>query len=145
VHSNPIIITFCSLLFYKDLNDHLRNHRIEKLKKPLDQSLEEFYILRPSDFYKKPLDEYILHPFIGKTSYQPKKSYDQKILNRWYLFLRLSLNIELTIFRKQRIKKEIVSSKLSPSNVFVMVKKIKHKLIDKKEKQIDEIVIETRF
>ena len=96
MHSNPIIVTFCSLLYYEDLSDHIRNHRMERIVKPLDKSLEEFYILRPSNFDSKPLNEFKMHPLIENSGYQPKRNYNRKILNRWHLFLRLSLNIELT-------------------------------------------------
>lgn len=29
-HTNPVLICFCSILYYKDLNEHLRRYRNEK-------------------------------------------------------------------------------------------------------------------
>jgi hypothetical protein len=149
VHSNPIIITFCSLLYYKDLSDHIRNHRIEKIEKGLDESIEKNYTLKPSNFNKRPLNEFNVHPFVVKKSnlHQPMRSYNRKILNRWHLFLRLSINIELTSCRKHRMKKSMNDSK-SPAlnNVILMMNRLKNEIIDKRSKfNTDKTVLETQF
>ncbi len=104
MHSNPILITFCSLLYYKDLDQHMRNHRIEKLLIPLDDSLKEYFILRPVKFIEKPSNKYKIHPILISLNYNPRKfEYNKKIVNRWHLFLRLSINIELTIYRRNKM------------------------------------------
>ena len=148
MHSNPIIVTFCSLLYYEDLSDHIRNHRMEKIIKPLDKSVEEFYILRPSNFDSKPLNEFKMHPLIENSGYQPKRNYNRKILNRWHLFLRLSLNIELTIYRKHRITrslKENDSNKFLPLKVIVMMDKLKQEITDRTKAKTDQVILETKF
>jgi hypothetical protein len=118
VHGNPILITFCSLLYYKDLNEHIRRHKIEKILMPLDETVNKSCILRPSKFEKRPEFGEIKHPFV-KNPHVYLKNYDRKVLIRWHLLLRLSLNPELTRLRKHLIKSEKDEKKNSIRNKFI--------------------------
>ncbi len=151
MHSNPIIITFCSLLYYKDLSDHIRNHRIEKLIKRLDKSIEECYKLRPSNFNKKPvMNEYEFHPFVNGYSinYAKRRNfYNQKIVNKWHLLIRLSFNIELIKYRKHRINNSRMKTK---SNKYLSVKArlIISKVKDEVKEKLtitNRTILETKF
>ena len=135
MHTNPILLTFCSLLYYKDLNEHLYRHKIEKISKPLDESLRENFKLMPSKFESRlPFEQQSVHPFVQNSS-SITKSYNKRVLIRWQLYLTLSLNPELIVLRKrgslqtllsestsvtkkviQKIKKKIHSNKVTASN-----------------------------
>jgi hypothetical protein len=149
VHSNPILTTFCSLLYYKDLSKHLRLHKIEKLRKPLDESLKDHYELRPSRFTQEPEQtELLLHPFVRRftdlTLYKTRKTYNKRVVNKWHLLVRLSLNIELTVHRKHRIR----AKSNSGLNVFQKIKNNllkRRNLVADKAKPDQEKDVEMRF
>ena len=155
MHSNPIIITFCSLLYYKDLDQHVRIHRIEKMLIPFDDSLKKYYIIRPAKFIQKPLDQYEIHPILTKLNYSPKKlNYNKTIVNRWHLYVRLSVNIELTIYRKNKIRNKYdeIDYKDQKLTTAFIIKKLKDNALFKRvsKDKMDKIVnnnleIETRF
>ena len=100
MYANPILLTFCALLYYDDLGEHMRCHRIEKLVMPLNASAQLDYALWPSVPRSRPSPaNYIIHPFL-KSVPSTIRMYNRKVLNRWHLLVRLSLNLELTAFRR---------------------------------------------
>ncbi len=128
----------------------MRNYRIEKFLLPLDESLNKYFILRPAKFVRKPLELYQIHPILIKLNYYPKKkSYNKTIVNRWHLLLRLSLNIELTVYRKMKLRKKYqidYENEKQESNFFI--KRFKENLILKriiKKDKVDENNFEMRF
>ena len=148
MHSNPILLTFCTLLCYKDLHEHMRRYRIEKLLMPLQEPLKNEYTLMPIAFKSKPSPEsYLRHPFLeNKSSLVTfRKVYTRKVINRWHLFIRLSLNLELTGFRNHRIKDKTTSQEKKKENfLFIMKKQLSKARSGKSEKAEDgDIILET--
>ena len=100
MHTNPILISFLSILYYKDLNDHIRQFRIER-----NNLMKEH--LNPKAIK--------INKFNGKLKtsdvsfqLQSKKimrNYNKTILNRWCLYITLSNNFNLLIYRKHNILK----------------------------------------
>jgi hypothetical protein len=118
------LISFCSLLYYKDLNEHIRRHKIEKILIPLDETVMKSCILRPSKFEKRPEFGEHRHPFVKNPNIY-LKSYDRRVLIRWHLLLRLSLNPELTRMRKHLIESKKNEKKNSSKEKFISkVKKV---------------------
>jgi len=118
VHTNPILICFCSILYYQDLAEHIRRYRMEK---KIIKAIE-----------KNNLNEeihYSLKKFSGKLLNEPEKSdegpilkkkiYKQLVLNRWHVLLRLTLNKELIVYRRHNIRKK---TKIYPISIFARVK-----------------------
>ncbi len=102
MHTNSILICFCSILYYKDLAEHIRRYRIEK-----SYILSKNY---PIAFNFEQVS-FFIKEFTGKLSDDNKiikeedtKIYNKKILNKWHLFVRLSLNQELIQYRSHNIK-----------------------------------------
>ena len=109
MHTNPILICFCSILYYRELAEQIRKYRIEKeIVKTMDS------ISSDGEIY------FSLKEFTGKLSNEPLKGrsstrdqmkikiYKKHILNRWHLFLRLTLNKELIAYRGHNLKKKVI-------------------------------------
>jgi len=108
VHTNPILICFCSILYYPDLAEHLRRYKIEK---KIVQVMEMnncdddiYFSLRK--FRGKLTKEFVLNKKLGEKQILKKKVYNQLVLNRWHLFIRLNLNKELIPFRSHNLRKK---------------------------------------
>jgi hypothetical protein len=105
VHTNPILVSFCSILYYKDLGVHIKLYKKEKNLLKVD-SVERFF------FMKK---------FSGKLSNETQKNQENKttkiykkhIINRWHVLVKLSLNKELIQFRRHNLRREINYEHLS--------------------------------
>ena len=81
-------------------------------------------ILRPSKFEKRPEFGEHRHPFVKNPNIY-LKSYDRRVLIRWHLLLRLSLNPELTRMRKHLIESKKNEKKNSSKEKFISkVKKV---------------------
>ncbi len=85
---------------------------------PLDDKLKKSCILRPSKFEKRPEYGEIRHPFVKNSSIY-LKNYDRRVLIRWHLLLRLSLNPELAKRRKHYIISEKEAKKYSAKEKFI--------------------------
>ena len=119
MHTNPILICFCSILYYRELAEQIRRYRIEKeIVKAMDSfsSDGEIYFSL-EEFTGKLRNE----PLKGKSSTKDQlkiKIYKKHILNRWHLYLRLTLNKELIAYRGHNLKKKVI---IEPAS---MLKKI---------------------
>ena len=104
--------------------------------KPLDESLRDHYILRPSKFEKRLPLHYSVHPFVQNTKYF-ERTYKRNVLIRWHLLLRLSLNPELIKLRKHRIMKPYTRKEefISKVKKVIQLNKIAGKLKKRKEKE----------
>jgi hypothetical protein len=92
-HTNPILITFCCLLSYKDLSDHLLAYGKENKKK---QSKTIIRFINGLDYsYKRRL--YLIKEF-------GNRKYKKQIINKWHLIAFLMKNPILLMFRKNNFK-----------------------------------------
>ena len=133
MHTNPILICFCSILYYKDLAEHVKNHNKEKkyliaITKHTDgneSDKKKYYFMKK--FGNKMARQQDLNETedmnkTNDTQMSKKKVYNKTIVNKWHLLIRLNLNKELIQFRKNNIRKK--TKKKSES----MLKKIKTKV-----------------
>ena len=88
-HTNPVLICFCGMLYYKGLSEHLTRYKKEKR-----------LILETEEIDHRM--SFQLKKFIGYLpKIEEKKFYNRRILNKWHLLVRLTMNRELINFRKQ--------------------------------------------
>ena len=89
MHSNPVLITFCSILYYHDLNEQIYKRKHEKL--------ENMNII-----VKQNEENITKYSMINLSS--AKKTYKRVPFNKWHLYIRLWLNKELIQYRKHNLK-----------------------------------------
>ena len=100
MHTNPILVTFCSILYYKDLGIHIKLYKIEKKLLRAD-SVENFFFMKkfsgklPNETHK------------NQDENSTTKTYKKHIINRWHVLVKLSLNKELIQFRRHNLRREI--------------------------------------
>ena len=90
-HTNPILVTFCSLLSYKGLDDHI---------KALVSTQSDFNV-QFTGFHDIPL------PVYGKAKKLNKKKYQKHIVNKWHVMLFLMKNPILILERKNNLETEV--------------------------------------
>jgi hypothetical protein len=98
MHTNPIIICFCSILYYKDLSEHLL--RYKKQRKALMGEIDGGAFMH--------LNKFTGRLSFGDTSIAEENSkrqlvmrvYDKRVIMRWHLYLRMTLNKEIIKYRK---------------------------------------------
>ena len=128
VHTNPILICFCSILYYRDLAEHIRRYKMEKevvksMQKVKNSSNDDEIYLFLKKFGGK-LNKEISKEFSDgntKTIKENTKTYRKTIVNRWHVLYRLSLNKELIPYRGHNIKKKLKKESLS---IFTRIKLI---------------------
>ena len=99
MHTNPIVISFCSILYYKYLEEYVKRYLIEKKRiedgtASLDVKLKTFNGQFPK-----------IRSII--TNKEPK-DYRKKIVNRWHLLVKLNQNKILLKYRKLNKYSDIV-------------------------------------
>ncbi len=94
-HTNPILVCFCSLLYYKDLSEHLRRFKVEKQNILNSEELDCRMVFK-------------LKKFVGflPPCATVERDYDRLIVNRWHLMLRLAVNRELTVYRGHYLERK---------------------------------------
>jgi hypothetical protein len=107
VHTNPVLISFCSILYYRDLAEHIKCYNREKRRLLASQSDTKKYYFMKKFGNKLDRQRLILDDDEQKSSItnSSTKKYNKTIVNRWHLLLRLDSNKELIQFRKHQIKK----------------------------------------
>jgi hypothetical protein len=108
VHTNPILITFCSILYYKNLRNHIDNYKIER----------EFI----TDNYNFDKNKYSLRvkKFDGKSSsiisntinQSNKKQYNKYIVNKWHVLVFIHNNKSLLRYRAHNIRNKETEKKI---------------------------------
>ena len=97
MHTNPILICFCSLLYYKDLSEHLRRYKIQRravLSSPeFDATNTKIYLSKFTGRLYEPISPSSFH----RT---PTKNYKTRVVIRWHLYLRMTLNKDIIKYRK---------------------------------------------
>ena len=129
VHTNPILISFLSILYYKDLQEYIRRYHFEKRQL---REIETDKIELKMNTYNGKLDN-----LNGFNDIKNKRLYNKTILNRWFLYLQLSKNYDLIRYRGHNIsKKEIPIDKPS---LISKIKACKNKMCCcKKSKKVHE-------
>ena len=135
MHTNPILICFCSILYYRDLAVHIERYKIEKkiimaMNKTKTISDEDIYF-----FLKKFGGRFAKYQeTVGETpadsaqiELSSKKHYKKYIVNKWHVMLRLTLNQELIQYRRHNIRKKDVKESVS---IFTKIKAICNKKKD---------------
>ena len=103
MHTNPIIICFCSVLYYKHLAEHIRRYKIQKRDLNLDENESDELFVKLTKFNGRLSISEAAEQIPLSNMYMSldnKRIYNKKIVNRWHLFLRLNLNKELMVYRK---------------------------------------------
>ena len=124
VHTNPIIICFCSVLYYKHLAEHIRRYKIQKRDLNLDENESDELFVKLTKFNGR-LSISDGHQSLSNmyTSQNGTRLYNKAIVNRWHVMLRLSINKELLAYRKHNVVPKI--KKDGPSLISKMVLKCK--------------------
>jgi len=126
VHTNPILITFCSILYYKDLDEYL--HRFRTERRTLMKTDASFLA-----------DELVVMKNFGgrRLSLRDEtKKYNRLVVNRWHLWLRLSLNREITYMRRNNLKCKREDSRTSVSLIARIKSKVQSLSIKKKNESV---------
>ena len=89
-HTNPIMVTFCSLLTYHGLSEHVRNIVLKRI----DVNVK-FH--RSSNFLNQVTNDLQPNHVLGRKR---RKTYKKYIVNRWHVFLFLTKNPVLLMYRK---------------------------------------------
>ena len=127
MHTNPILITFCSILYYKDLDEYL--HRFRAERRTLMKT-EKFFLT----------DELVVMKTFGGRRLSLRgetKRYNRLVVNRWHLWLRLSLNREITYMRRNNL----ICKREDSQTSFSMIARIKSKVRNLSIKKKNESVI----
>jgi hypothetical protein len=118
VHTNSILVCFCSILYYKDLAVHIKRFVLERSQlkaRALIDNHEKHYFMR--NFSGK-LTQIPLKPDLGQVKEDEasssvgmhQKTYKKCIVNKWHVFVKLSMNKELIQFRHHNIKSRKAAS-----------------------------------
>jgi hypothetical protein len=117
VHTNPIILTFCSLLYYKELTEHLRRYKIEKafaekfIDKDEEIKMATFKGRVPPVFHvedgsnKRAVSARPSFYEVQMNLLGPVKKYNKFIVNKWHVLVMLERNKALVRFRKHFVEK----------------------------------------
>jgi hypothetical protein len=111
VHTNPILITFCSILYYKNLRNHIDNYKLER------QFIKNNYNYNQNEFSLR------VKKFDGKSSLIKsnndnndqssfKKKYNQFIVNKWHVLIFIHNNKSLLRYRAHNIRKKQIVEKI---------------------------------
>ena len=115
MHTNPIINAFCSLLYYPGLSEHIKKFSTELKSNQNNQNLpiEVPEFLGIIERKKK----FQINTKANKTFIISTREYSRKIINRWHLYLYLTKNKTLLLYRKHNyqimIEETIESGKTS--------------------------------
>ena len=95
MHTNPILISFCSILYYKHLDEYVKQYVKEKMK--IEKDLKGVVVeLKKFDGRRLPRNN-------TNPKNEPKnnpKTYCKIIVNRWHLLIKLEQNRILLRYRK---------------------------------------------
>lgn len=120
MHTNPIIICFCSILYYKGLTEHLHRYKKQRRALMLNGELESGMRVEMRDFTGRlsispiKLDEPSGHSHLDGDGQNEnatsriklmKRTYKTQVLIRWHLFLRMTLNKEIIKYRRVNLRK----------------------------------------
>ena len=98
MHTNPILITFCSILYYKDLGEHLHRFKVERRN----------HIIKDPTILDADSDKHVEMNHFGRrlSTHFESRNYNKTVLNRWHLWIRLSMNKELIYLRQNNFRRK---------------------------------------
>ena len=132
MHTNPIVITFCSILYYKNLDKHIKYYLREKRQIESElQNCQEIEVDLKS-FSGLLVPEVIVDYRKTRVQY---KAYNQNIVNRWFILLMLEKNKQLIKYRSHNIEKK---EKIEKEGIFTKVKSAAQNFFEK-ETELEEI------
>lgn len=105
-HTNPILITFCCLLSYRDLSEHLLAFSKSTKKK---QSKEITQFIHGLEYSNRRLN--CLTKLIGI------KKYNKRIVNKWHLIAFLMKNPILLMFRNKKSTADLRINNLNDKSI----------------------------
>lgn len=126
MHTNPIIICFCSVLYYKHLEEHIKRYR--KAKRLANEETDDEFFFKLAKFKGRLSLTGPTDPSEVKLNHD--RIYTKRIVNKWHLFLRLHLNKELIQYRKENIIKKEKPEKV---NIITKIKACCSKTCRKEE------------
>ena len=126
MHTNPILICFCSILYYKRLRYHIRHYKLERKYIEKEYNLTDEYTFKIKKFHGDPdiakESEKEVKERIESIegSYEESESehelkpisckiYKKCLVNRWHLFTMMDKNRSLIRYRQQHIKEKKVN------------------------------------
>lgn len=128
MHTNPIIICFCSILYYKNLGEHLRRYQKQRRALVNSGEFEKNVKIELTEFTGRlPDEESVSLSLDDDASMAQKrlirKKYKTIVVIRWHLFLTMTLNKEIIKYRKRNNVKEKKGTQES------LINKIKKRII----------------
>ena len=152
MHTNPVLITFLSLLYYKNLDEHVRRFQIEK--KIFKEQEDDKNMLKMRTFIGRLSISGPPDPIQMLHNKYIHKSYNIRVLIRWHLLLLLSKNKQLIYFRKHQFNKKLVEPKEKKPELVDKVKSIvtckpckknnKQKSSTKSKTKLSKVIIENK-
>ena len=125
MHTNPILTSFCSILYYKDLSEYIHRYRVERrhLKKANKASKKE-----DNDI------EFRMYKFGRRLSLLDKyekpsehsRVYNKTILNKWHLYIMMAKYPGLIQYRMANKKNK--SNVKQENRLLKNVKSLKSKM-----------------
>ena len=118
MHTNSILVCFCSILYYKDLAVHIKRFVLErnqlKARASVDHK-EKYYFMRNfsgklTNIPVKPDLDQVREDEASSREGVDQKTYKKCIVNKWHVFVKLSMNKELIQFRHHNIKSRKATS-----------------------------------
>ena len=124
MHTNPILLSFLSVLYYKGLAEHIQRYKAEKrIMASNGFDHQGFYELRKftgrlsASHLDFPVDK-----SLKKMLY--KEYYNKKIVNKWHLLIWLNANKQVIQYRKHNLVKKNVNETAS---ILVRIKSLCNK------------------
>ena len=139
VHTNPIILTFCSILYYKDLDEHVHRYKTERVF--AERFIGEDELIKMTPFTGRVADKFFLgdksRPGSGSKPVSLAtatdlhlnmlpaiKKYKKSVLNKWHVIVMLNRNKALIRYRKHHLVPPVP---VGPSFLSRVVEKVKSK------------------
>lgn len=116
MHTNPVLLSFCSLLYYKNLRKHISAYKLERKKVEKTVNLNDEFQFRIKKFTGR-IDQ-ITETTEEATSSFPEyssnnKTYRKRVVNKWHVMLMLQMNKSLIKYRKHNLIKKKTIEKMS--------------------------------
>ena len=101
MHTNPVLLSFCSLLYYKNLQIQIKNYKKERRNIEEKINMNNKFSFRIKKFTGRVLDS------AAENEALLKRKYKKNILNKWHLLLMLHRNKSLIKYRSSNLIKRV--------------------------------------
>ena len=133
------MLCFCSLLYYKNLSEHVRRYKLEKKRIVTESKLktDEHLYIKEFDGYLPDMHEYDEDKVANAKSLASFKVYNRALVNKWHVMVMLHRNRLLIPYRAQnRPKRHQTHNVLD-----VVVDKFKAIKLDHDERQANNAIV----